>query len=78
MLVGRVQRTEHGFDTVSEEQAYAIIFSVFTEDRDTFDLIYDWTKKHLSRKNKEGCHFLAWHWDGSVVSDWMPASDADW
>ena len=77
LLVGRVQRTEHGFDTVSEGQAYAIILSVFTEDRDTFDLIYDWTKKHLSRKNKEGDHFLAWHWEGNGVSDWMPASDAD-
>ncbi|MBM2833120.1 MAG: Cellulase [Candidatus Brocadiaceae bacterium] len=74
---GRVQRPEHGFDTVSEGQAYAMLFSVFMEDRDTFDLIYNWTEKHLSRKNEKGDHLLAWHWEGSGVSDWMPASDAD-
>ena len=58
---GRVQRPEHGFDTVSEGQAYAILFSVFMNDKDTFDLIYQWTEQYLSRKNNYGDHLLAWH-----------------
>lgn len=74
---GRVQRPEHDFDTVSEGQAYAMLFSVFMNDKKTFDLIYDWTEKHLSRNIKNGDHLLAWHWKDDKVSDWMPASDAD-
>ncbi len=74
---GRVQRPEHDFDTVSEGQAYAMIFSVFMNDKETFDLIFDWTEKHLSRSSKHGDNLLAWHWKGGVVNDWMAASDAD-
>jgi endoglucanase len=74
---GRVQRPEHGFDTVSEGQAYAILFSVFMNDKDTFDLIYQWTERYLSRKNNYGDHLLAWHWQDGSITDWMPASDAD-
>ena len=75
--VGRVQRPEHDFDTVSEGQAYAMLFSVFMDDKKTFDLIFDWTEKHLSRTNKNGDYLLAWHWKEGNVRDWMPASDAD-
>ncbi len=74
---GRVQRPEHDFDTVSEGQAYAMVFSAFMNDKKTFDLIYDWTEKRLSRKNKTGDRLLAWHWKEGSVTDWMPASDAD-
>lgn len=74
---GRVQRPEHGFDTVSEGQAYAMLFSVFMNDKNTFDLIYSWTEKHLSRNDKHGDSLLAWHWKGDSVNDWMAASDAD-
>lgn len=74
---GRVQRPEHGFDTVSEGQAYAMIFSVFMNDKKTFHLIYNWTEKHLSRNNTQGDTLLAWHWKEGSVTDWMPASDAD-
>src|SRR5574340_1038680 len=56
---GRVQRPEHGFDTVSEGQAYAMLFSVFINDKNTFDLIFGWTEGHLSRSNKHGDHLLA-------------------
>jgi len=74
---GRIRRPEHDSDTVSEGQAYAMIFSVFMGDKDTFHLIYGWTEKHLSRKNNYGDHLLAWHWKDGNVTDWMPASDAD-
>lgn len=74
---GRVQRPEHGFDTVSEGQAYAMIFCVFMDDKKAFDLIYGWTEEHLSRGNKHGDQLLAWYWKDGSVGDWMPASDAD-
>jgi len=74
---GRVQRPEPDSDTVSEGQAYAMIFSFFMGDKDTFHLIYGWTEKHLSRENIYGDHLLAWHWKDGNVTDWMPASDAD-
>ena len=74
---GCVQRPEHDFDTVSEGQAYAMLFSVFMDDKNMFDLIYDWTEKHLSRSKKHGDHLLAWHWKDGGVNDWMAASDAD-
>jgi endoglucanase len=74
---GRVQRPEHNFDTVSEGQAYAMLFSVFLNDKETFDLIYRWTEKHLGRSNTYGDRLLAWYWKDGSVGDWMPASDAD-
>ncbi|NUO07992.1 MAG: endoglucanase [Candidatus Brocadia sp.] len=74
---GRVQRPEHDYDTVSEGQAYAMLFSVFMKDKETFTLLYDWTEKHLSRSDAYGDHLLAWHWKDGDVRDWMPASDAD-
>ena len=74
---GRVQRPDQDLDTVSEGQAYAMFFSVFMNDKKTFDRIYGWTEKHLSRNKKEGDHLLAWHWKEGDVDDWMPASDAD-
>ncbi len=74
---GRVQRPEHDFDTVSEGQAYAMLFSVFMNDKNTFNLIFGWTEEHLSRSSKHGDHLLAWHWKDGGVADWMPASDAD-
>ncbi|OOP57108.1 MAG: hypothetical protein AYP45_05310 [Candidatus Brocadia carolinensis] len=74
---GRVQCPEHEYDTVSEGQAYAMLFAVFMKDKETFDLIFRWTEEHLSRGSKHGDHLLAWHWKGGGVNDWMAASDAD-
>lgn len=74
---GRVQRPEHDFDTVSEGQAYAMLFSVFMNDKNTFDLIFGWTDERLSRSKNNGDHLLAWHWKDGGVNDWMSASDAD-
>lgn len=74
---GRVQRPEHEYDTVSEGQAYAMLFAVFMKDKETFDLIFRWTEEHLSRGSKYGDHLLAWHWKNGGVNDWMAASDAD-
>ncbi len=74
---GRVQRPDQDLDTVSEGQAYAMLFSVFMNDKKTFDRIYGWTEEHLSRNKRDGDHLLAWHWKEGNVKDWLPASDAD-
>ena len=74
---GCVQRPENDYDTVSEGQAYAMLFSVFMNDKKTFDRIYSWTEEHLSRNKRNGDHLLAWRWKNGNVEDWMPASDAD-
>lgn len=74
---GRIQRPEHEYDTVSEGQAYAMIFAVFMNDKNAFDLIFRWTEEHLSRDSNHGDHLLAWHWKDDGVKDWMSASDAD-
>jgi endo-1,4-beta-D-glucanase Y len=74
---GRVTRPEHGGDTVSEGQAYAMLRAVWLDDKKTFDKCYGWAEKNLSRRVRTGDNLLAWHWKDGGVSDWMPASDAD-
>ncbi len=73
---GRVNRNQDG-DTVSEGQAYAMLRAVWMDDKQTFDLCYQWSEQHLSRKNKYADNLLAWQWKDGEVMDWMPASDAD-
>ena len=75
---GRVHRPSHNGDTVSEGQAYALLMASLLEDRKVFDMVMEWTEKHLSRKHQFGDHLLAWHWEnGKGVTDWNSASDAD-
>jgi endoglucanase len=73
---GRVQRPEQGNDTVSEGQAYAMIYAALQDDRETFDLVWKWTQKNLSRRDKEKDRLFAWHWKSGKVADWNSASDA--
>lgn len=70
---GRVFRPGNGNDTVSEGQAYAMLLAVAGGDRNEFDRVWAWTRRHLQRPD----HLLAWHWAGGKVLDYMPASDAD-
>jgi endo-1,4-beta-D-glucanase Y len=79
---GRVVRPRDGMDTVSEGQAYALLRAVWMDDQETFDRVYEWTEKHLSRQASRGDHLLAWHWGKRAtedwgVLDWTAASDAD-
>ena len=46
---GRVVRPEHGNDTVSEGQAYAMLRAAWMDDQATFDRVWHWTKERLSR-----------------------------
>jgi endoglucanase len=77
-----VIRPRDGLDTVSEGQAYAMLRAVWMNDQETFDRVYRWTERHLSRRQMRADHLLAWRWgkrDGGAweVLDWTAASDAD-
>ncbi len=68
--------------TTSEAQSYALLRSVWIDDKKTFDLVWNWTKNNLKRPKD---HLFGWKWgkrpdktygflpDGGVNS----ASDAD-
>lgn len=70
---GRVVRSEHGGDTVSEGQAYGMLIAVGIHDRESFDAIWQWTKDNLQRADG----LLSWSWADGEVVDPMPAADAD-
>lgn len=74
---GRVMRPQNGNDTVSEGQAYALIYCALLDDRATFDRVRAWTRKNLSRQAKHNDRLLAWHWVDGEVADWNSASDAN-
>ena len=64
--------------TTSEGQSYALLRSVWMDDRETFDIVYTWTRRHLMTKD----NLFAWKWGQSddhkwEVLDHNTASDAD-
>jgi endoglucanase len=48
---GRVVRREQGGDTVSEGQAYAMLLTAASGDRDRFRRVWRWTRAHLQRRD---------------------------
>ncbi len=75
---GRVFRPYNHHDTVSEGQAYALLMAVAFNDQITFDRVWGWTERNLSRLGRFGDHLLAWHWEvGQGVTDWNSAADAE-
>lgn len=67
--------------TVSEGQAYALLFALVANDRSAFDKILQWTENNLAQGDFTA-HLPAWQWglrdDGKWgVLDSNPASDAD-
>lgn len=86
LSTGRVARIEDNNDTVSEGQAYGMLFSVFMNDKKTFDKVFLWTEQNLSRLLPGSLphggpdNLLAWHWlisGGVQGSGWDAATDAD-
>lgn len=64
--------------TTSEGQSYMLFMSYNLNDKKTFDLVYNWTKNHLRRKD----NLFSWLWgkapDGKYkILDYNSASDAD-
>jgi endoglucanase len=67
--------------TVSEAQAYALLFALAADDRATFDMLVTWTTNNLAQGDLSS-HLPAWQWgerdDGSYGPlDANPATDAD-
>ena len=64
--------------TTSEGQSYMMLRSLIMEDKETFDLAWNWTKENLQRKDK----LFSWLWgedkNGQYkILDENSASDAD-
>lgn len=75
---GRVIRPEHGNDTVSEGQAYAMLRAAWMDDRATFDRVWQWTRDHLRRDGMPAPALLAWRWTAEAgIADANVAADAD-
>lgn len=75
---GRIVDPAKGNVTTSESQAYIMFMSLAENDKKTFDLVYNWTKNNLRRK--DGLYFWIWgeHDAGDYrVLDYNTASDAD-
>lgn len=56
---GRVIDYSQGSNTTSEGQSYAMLRAVWMDDKDTFDLVWKWTRENLKRKND---HLFGWNW----------------
>lgn len=56
---GRVIDPQRGYITTSEGQGYAMRRSLFMNDKETFDNVYNWTKYNLKRKHD---HLFGWLW----------------
>lgn len=56
---GRVIDFSQNDITTSEGQSYALLRSVFNDDRPAFDLVYKWTKENLKRPED---NLFSWRW----------------
>ena len=70
---GRVVRHDHGSDTVSEAQAYAMTMSAAIGDEEGFRRVWTWTAANLQRADA----LFAWRWRRGRIVDDEPATDAD-
>lgn len=56
---GRVIDFSQNDITTSEGQSYAMLRAVWVDDKETFDLVWKWTKENLKRPNDE---LFGWRW----------------
>jgi cellulose synthase (UDP-forming) len=70
---GRVISRDEGEITTSEGQGYAMLRAVWSNDQETFDRVWTWTKDHLRVREDR---LFAWKWKGEVI-DRNSATDAD-
>lgn len=77
-LSGRIVDSGQGGLSHSEGQAWGMFLAARCGDREAFDSIRDWTRRHLARR---GDALLAWrfepHLGGGMVTDANNATDAD-
>lgn len=69
---GRVISLDEDRITTSEGQSYAMLRAVWSGDHQTFDQVWEWTRKHLWREDG----LFSWKWKGKVL-DVNAATDAD-
>jgi endoglucanase len=82
---GRVIDWEDRDKSTSEGQAYAMLRSVFANDRDSFDRTLGWAERNLRRQTAQGQtqdSLWAWKWGKDTKGAWIQldpnfASDAD-
>ena len=75
---GRIMDPQKNNITTSEGQSYMLIRNLVSNDKKTFDLVYDWTKNNLRRKDG----LYSWIWGKNkngkyTVLDYNSASYAD-
>ena len=70
---GRVISLDEQGVTTSEGQGYAMLRSVWSNDRATFDRVWQWTQQHLQIRHDK---LFAWKWKDRVLS-LNSATDAD-
>src|SRR5438034_429797 len=56
---GRIIDYQQSSVTTSEGQSYAMLRSVWIDDKDTFDLVWNWTKNDMKRPKD---NLLGWRW----------------
>lgn len=73
---GRIRDTGNGNISHSEGQGYAMLLAVANDDRQAFDLIWQWTHQTLERKD---VHLFSWRFDPMAgrVTDVNDAADGD-
>lgn len=59
--------------TVSEGQAYALVFALVANDRATFDKVLTWTQNNLAQGDLTQ-HLPAWQWGRQKTKEGAPAS----
>ena len=74
---GRVMDDAQNHATHSEGQGYAMLLALAFNDRETFDRLWRWSRKHLQVRQHD--HLLAWLWDPKQqhVADTNNATDGD-
>jgi cellulose synthase (UDP-forming) len=70
---GRVVSHDEGGITTSEGQGYAMLRAVWSNDEETFEHVWAWTKQNLRVR---GDHLFAWKYKDGVL-DRNSATDAD-
>jgi endoglucanase len=72
---GRVIDNGNAGVSHSEGQGYGLLLAAFADDRDHFELIWNWTDKHLKVRSD---NLLAWRWTpADKVVDKNNATDGD-
>ena len=70
---GRVVSLDEDRITTSEGQGYALLRAVWSDDPETFEDVWQWTRENLQVRDD---HLFAWKWKGRVL-DAHAATDAD-